>query len=79
MSQQSSNVLFGQSRNVLLTPADWRGAGRTATDEPNRPGPVGGLEKGQEEIDHAEGGCEGIGNHGKAGEATIKGVATTRR
>jgi hypothetical protein len=26
LSQQSSNVLFGQSRSVLLTPADWRGA-----------------------------------------------------
>src|SRR5713101_10101915 len=54
MSQQSSNVLFGQSRNVLLTGPSLEGGQRTATDDPSRTRPAGGLEKGQEEIDHTE-------------------------
>ncbi len=53
VSQQNENVLFGQSRNVLLTGSSLRGGRRTATDEPGRTRPAGCPEEGQEEIDHA--------------------------
>ncbi len=41
LSQQSSNVLFGQSRNVLLTGPSLEGGQRTATDDPSRTRPDG--------------------------------------
>src|ERR1017187_1040982 len=36
LSQQSSNVLFGQSRNVLLTGSSLEGGRRTTADDPGR-------------------------------------------
>ena len=36
VSRQSRNVLFGQSRNVLLTDPAWRGGQRTTTNNAGR-------------------------------------------
>src|ERR1039457_7200879 len=69
LSPQNDNVLFAQSRNVLLTPPGWGGARRTTTDDASRTGPPGGPEEGEEEADHAEGGSRRTGDHGKAREA----------
>src|SRR5271157_4088206 len=44
--------LLGWSRNVLLTGSSLEGGRRTATDDPSRARPAGGLEEGQEETDH---------------------------
>src|ERR1022692_4778747 len=79
MSQQSSNVLFGQSRNVLLTGSSLEGGRRTTTDDPGRARPAGGLEEGQEETDHAEAGCRGDRHHRAAGAATPAEAAAERR
>ena len=76
VSPQNDNVLFAQSRNVLLTPPGWGGARRTATDDASRTGPPGGPEEGEEEADHAEGGSRRTGDHGKAREAP---AATCKR
>lgn len=46
VSQQSENVLFGQSRNVLLTGSSLGRGRRTTTDEPSRPRPAGCPEEG---------------------------------
>src|ERR1017187_6051932 len=66
-SQQSSNVLCGQSRNVLVPGASLEGGRRTTADGPGRARPAGGLEEGQEETDHAEAGCRGERHHRAAG------------
>src|ERR1022692_2504581 len=79
VSQQSSNVLFGQSRNVLLTGSSLEGGRRTTTDDPGRARPAGGLEEGQEETDHAEAGCRGDRHHRAAGAATPAEAAAERR
>src|ERR1019366_951939 len=79
LSQQSSNVLFGQSRNVLLTGSSLEGGRRTTTDDPGRARPAGGLEEGQEETDHAEAGCRGDRHHRAAGAATPAEAAAERR
>src|ERR1039458_2901789 len=79
LSQQSSNVLFGQSRNVLLTGSSLEGGRRTTTDDPGRARPAGGLEEGQEETDHAEAGCRGDRHHRAAGAATPAEAAAGRR
>src|ERR1017187_7410726 len=79
LSQQSSNVLFGQSRNVLLTGSSLEGGRRTTADDPSRARPAGGLEEGQEETDHAEAGCRGDRHHRAAGAATPAKAATERR
>src|ERR1017187_1166255 len=79
LSQQSSNVLFGQSRNVLLTGSSLEGGRRTTADDPSRARPAGGLEKGQEETDHAEAGCRGDRHHRAAGAATPAETAAERR
>src|SRR5205807_7817790 len=39
MSPQNDNVLFAQSRNVLLTPSSWGGGRRTTTNDASRTGP----------------------------------------
>src|ERR1035438_4794782 len=79
LSQQSSNVLFGQSRNVLLTGSSLEGGRRTTTDDPGRARPAGGLEEGPEETDHAEAGCRGDRHHRAAGAATPAEAAAERR
>src|ERR1017187_8997132 len=79
VSQQSSNVLFGQSRNVLLTGSSLEGGRRTTADDPGRARPAGGLEEGQEETDHAEAGCRGDRHHRAAGAATPAEAAAERR
>jgi hypothetical protein len=70
VSQQSENVLFGQSRNVLLTGSSLKGGRRTATDEPGRARPAGCPQAGEEESDHAEAGCRGDRHHRAAGATT---------
>jgi hypothetical protein len=70
LSQQSENVLFGQSRNVLLTGSSLKGGRRTATDEPGRARPAGCPQAGEEESDHAEAGCRGDRHHRAAGATT---------
>src|ERR1019366_8093612 len=79
LSQQSSNVLFGQSRNVLLTGSSLEGGRRTTADDPSRARPAGRLEEGQEETDHAEAGCRGDRHHRAAGAATPAKAAAERR
>src|ERR1039458_8923226 len=79
VSQQSSNVLFGQSRNVLLTGSSLEGGRRTTADDPSRARPAGGPEEGQEETDHAEAGCRGDRHHRAAGAATPAEAAAERR
>ena len=59
LSQQNENVLFGQSRNVLLTGSSLGRGRRTTADDPGRARPASGLEEGQEETDHAEAGSRG--------------------
>jgi hypothetical protein len=44
--QQSENVVFEQSRNVVLTAPNFGDAGRTTTDDASRERPAGGAEKG---------------------------------
>src|SRR5438270_13764123 len=39
LSPQNDNVLFAQSRNVLLTPSSWGGGRRTTTNDASRTGP----------------------------------------
>src|ERR1700692_5008418 len=78
LSQQNENVLFGQSRNVLLTGYSLEGGQRTTTDDPGRTRPAGGLEKGQEEIDHAEAGGRRDRRHGTTGAATAAETAAER-
>src|SRR5260370_36474218 len=76
LSQQSENVLFGQSRNVLLTESRLRGGRRTATDEPSRARPAGCPEEGEEETDYSKAGRRGDRRHGAAGAgAPLRGVA----
>src|ERR1019366_2613766 len=70
LSQQRENVLFGQSRNVLLTGSSLEGGRRTATDEPGRARPAGCPQEGEEESDHAEAGCRGDRHHRAAGATT---------
>src|SRR5437016_8589407 len=55
--QQSENVVFEQSRNVVLTASSFGDAGRTTTDDSSRKRPAGGVEEGEKEPDHATGGC----------------------
>src|SRR5207249_8428504 len=47
MWQQSENVVFEQSRNVVLTAPSFGDAGRTTTDDSSRKRPAGGIEEGQ--------------------------------
>jgi hypothetical protein len=56
MSQQDENVLFGQSRNVLLTGSSLERGRRTTADDPGRARPASSLEEGQEETDHPKAG-----------------------
>src|SRR5208283_2774908 len=78
VSRQNDNVLFGQSRNVLLTGSSLEGGQRTATDDPGRARPAGGPEEGQQETDHAEAGSRGDRRHGAAGAETPAQVAANR-
>src|ERR1017187_6264282 len=79
MSPQNDNVLFAQSRNVLLTAPSLGDARRTTTDDTSRTGPPGGPEEGEEEADHAEGGGGRAGNHGKARAASAAGTEAAWR
>src|SRR5258708_35007472 len=79
LSQQSSNVLFEQSRNVLLTGASMEGGRRTTADDPGRARPAGGFEESQEETDHAETGCRGDRHHRAAGTPAPAEAAAQRR
>src|SRR5271157_2374035 len=76
VSRQSDNVLFWQSRNVLLTGPSLEGGPRTTTHDPGRARPAGGPEKGQEETDYAEAGGRGDRHHRAAGAATPAQTAT---
>ena len=51
--QQSDNVPFEQSRNVLLTAPSFGDAGRTTTHDTSRPGPASGAKESQEETDYS--------------------------
>ena len=51
--RQSDNVLFEQSRNVLLTAPSFGDAGRTTTDDAGGSRPAGDFKKGKEEADQA--------------------------
>src|ERR1039457_2490688 len=79
VSRQSDNVLFGQSRNVLLTGPSLEGGQRTATDDPSRARRAGSPEEGQEETDRPEAGRRGDRRHGAAGAATPAQAAAERR
>src|SRR5215467_4958918 len=79
VSRQNDNVLFGQSRNVLLTGSSLEGGRRTTTDDPGRTRPAGGPEEGQEEIDHPEAGRRGDRCDRAAGTATAAQTATEGR
>src|SRR2546422_9482366 len=79
VSPQNDNVLFAQSRNVLLTPSGWGGGRRTTTDDASRTGPPGGPEEGEEEADHPEAGSRRAGDHRTARETVAPGVEATRR
>src|SRR5512144_2633281 len=79
VSRQSSNVLFGQSRNVLLTGSSLEGGRRTSADDPGRTRPAGGPEEGQEETDHPKAGSRGDRRDGTAGAATPAQDAAQRR
>src|SRR5947209_10971190 len=57
MWPQSENVVFEQSRNVILTASTFGDAGRTTTDDSSRKRPAGGIEEGEKELDHAARGC----------------------
>src|SRR6202162_1260604 len=70
LSRQNDNVLFGQSRSVLLTGSSLEGGQRTTTDDPSRARPAGGPEEGQEETDYTEAGGRGDRRHRTAGAAT---------
>src|SRR5262252_6079312 len=70
MSPQNDNVLFAQSRNVLLTHSVWGGGRRTTTNDASRTGPPCGPEKGKEETDHPEGGSRRAGNNRATCETT---------
>src|ERR1700693_261767 len=78
MSQQNENVLFGQSRNVLLTGSSLERGRRTTADDPSRARPASGLEEGQEETDHAEACSRGDRRHGAAGATTPAQAAAER-
>ena len=77
--QQSDNVPFEQSRNVLLTAPSFGDAGRTTTDDPSRSRPAGDVEEGEEEADHAARGGRGAGDEHAAGEAAVACVEEARR
>src|ERR1022692_4683769 len=79
VSPQNDNVLFAQSRNVLLTAPSLGDARRTTTDDTSRTGPPGGPEEGEEEADHAEGGGGRAGNHGKARAVSAAGTEAAWR
>src|SRR5437763_11272360 len=79
LSRQSENVTLGQSRNLTLTAAGWRSAGRAATDEPDGKEPVGDVAEDQEETDHATGAGAGTGSHYPAREAAAEGAEEARR
>src|SRR5690349_1357401 len=79
MSPQNDNVLFAQSRNVLLTPSGWGGGRRTTTDDASRTGPLCGPEKGKEKADHPETGSRRAGDNRAACETAAAGAETTRR
>ena len=79
LSQLNENVLFRQSRNVLLTGSSLRGGRRTAADEPGRARPAGCPEAGQEEVDHAAAGRPGDRRHRTAGAAIAAQAAAERR
>src|SRR5438445_8700856 len=78
MSQQNENVLFGQSRNVLLTGSSLGRGRRTTADDPGRARPASGLEEGQQETDHAEAGRRGDRRHGAASAAAPAQAAAER-
>src|SRR5689334_21082172 len=79
LSPQNENVLFEQSRNVLLTPSGWGGGRRTTPDDASRKGPPGGPEKGEEEADHPKAGRGGVGDNRTACETVATGVEAARR
>src|ERR1700693_4454216 len=72
--QQSSNVLFGPSRNVLLTTPSLGDAKRTTTDDTSRERPADYVKEGEEEVDQSDRGCQGVKGQpaapGAAGGAT---------
>ncbi|HTY87371.1 MAG TPA: hypothetical protein VMB80_07895, partial [Candidatus Acidoferrum sp.] len=70
LSRQNDNVLFEQSRNVLLTGSSLEVGQRTTTDDPSRARPAGGPEEGQEETDHSKAGGRGDRRHRAAGATT---------
>src|SRR5580658_9606283 len=79
MWQQSDNVPFEQSRNVLLTAPSFGDARRTTTHDAGRTRPAGDVEESQEEGDYAAGGCRGAGVEHSAGEAVALKVEEARR
>src|ERR1035441_632567 len=78
MWQQSDNVPFEQSRNVLLTAPSFGDAGRTTTDDARRSRPAGDVEESQGEADHTGRGSRGVGSERAAGEATAVRVEEAR-
>src|SRR5437868_5774389 len=79
LSPQNDNVLFAQSRNVLLTPSSWGGGRRTTTNDASRTGPPSGPEEGEEEADHPEAGSRRTGDNGAACETVTAGVEAPGR
>src|SRR5438270_2386678 len=79
MSPQNDNVLFAQSRNVLLTPSSWGGGRRTTTNDASRTGPPSGPEEGEEEADHPKAGSRRTGDNGAACETVTAGVEAPGR
>jgi hypothetical protein len=59
MSPQSENVLFAQSRNVLLTLAGWGVGNGPTLDDAEGARPTGSANENQEEADHAKAGSGG--------------------
>jgi len=73
VSRQSDNVLFEQTRNVLLTSAKLEGGRqRTTDDEPSRTRPADGFETSAQETDHAEASLRTNEHHGAAGAAVVR-------
>src|SRR5690242_969840 len=75
--QQSSNVLFGQSRNVLLTTPSWGDARRTTTDDTSRKRPADYAKEGEEAADEAASGGRRI--EGQSPARTAPANATEAR
>src|SRR5580700_8775774 len=71
--QQSENVVFEQSRNVVLTAPSFGDAGRTTTDDPGRKRPAGNAEEDEKEVDYAECGGGRTGLEHTASAAAVGG------